>query len=78
MASSLTTFTDEARIALDTIAGRASGLVSPSIRLGVTGLSRAGKTVFISAFVHNLVHGGRLPLFEAQKSGRIGRAFLEE
>ena len=78
MASSLTTFTDEARIALDTLSGRAAGLFSPSLRLGVTGLSRAGKTVFISALVHNLIHGGRLPLFEAQKSGRIARAFLEE
>ncbi|RWD97450.1 MAG: YcjX family protein, partial [Mesorhizobium sp.] len=65
MASSLTTFTDEARIALDTLSGRAVGLFSPSLRLGVTGLSRAGKTVFISALVHNLIHGGRLPLFEA-------------
>ena len=73
----LTTFGDEARIALDTLAGRAAGLVTPSLRLGVTGLSRAGKTVFITALVHNLVHGGRLPLFEAQKSGRIARAFLE-
>ena len=78
MASSLTTFTDEARIALDTLSGRAAGLLSPSLRLGVTGLSRAGKTVFISALVHNLIHGGRLPLFEAQKSGRIARAFLEQ
>ncbi|MGB3388557.1 MAG: YcjX family protein [Pseudaminobacter sp.] len=76
--ASLTTFTDEARIALDTLSERATGLFSPSIRVGVTGLSRAGKTVFISAFVHNLIHGGRLPLFEAQKSGRIARAFLEE
>src|SRR5262245_41994997 len=49
-----------------------------SVRLGVTGLSRAGKTVFISSFVHNLIHGGRLPVFEAQKSRRIARAFLEE
>jgi predicted YcjX-like family ATPase len=78
LASSLTTFSDEARIALDTLSGRATGLFSPSLRLGVTGLSRAGKTVFISALIHNLVHGGRLPLFEAQKSGRIARAFLEE
>lgn len=76
--ASLTTFTDEARIALDTLSERASGLFSPSIRIGVTGLSRAGKTVFISSFVHNLIHGGRLPVFEAQKSGRIARAFLEE
>jgi len=77
LASSLTTLADETRIALDTLAGRAVGLFSPSLRLGVTGLSRAGKTVFISALVHNLIHGGRLPLFEAQKSGRIARAFLE-
>jgi predicted YcjX-like family ATPase len=77
--ASLTTFTDEARIALDTLAERAAGLISPpSLRLGVTGLSRAGKTVFISAFVHNLIHGGRLPLFEAQKSRRIARAALQE
>jgi len=78
LATSLTTFADEARIALDTLSGRAATLFSPSVRLGVTGLSRAGKTVFISALVHNLIHGGRLPLFEAQKSGRIARAFLEE
>ncbi len=76
--ASLTTYTDEARIALDTVVGRATGLLSPSLRLGVTGLSRAGKTVFISSFVHNLIHGGRLPLFDAQKSGRISKAFLEE
>lgn len=75
--AALTTFGDEARIALDTLAGRAVGLVSPSLRLGVTGLSRAGKTVFITSLVHNLIHGGRLPLFDAQKSGRISRAFLE-
>jgi len=76
--ASLTTLTDEAFIALDTIAGRAANLLAPSLRLGVTGLSRAGKTVFITAFVHNLIHGGRLPMFEAQKSGRLARAFLEE
>lgn len=75
--AALTTIGDEARIALDTLAGRAVGLVSPSLRLGVTGLSRAGKTVFITSLVHNLIHGGRLPLFDAQKSGRISRAFLE-
>ena len=75
---SLTSFTDEALIALDTISDRAAGLFSPSLRIGVTGLSRAGKTVFISSLVHNLVHGGRLPVFEAQRSGRISRAYLEQ
>lgn len=76
--ASLTSFTDEALIALDTISDRAANLFSPSLRIGVTGLSRAGKTVFISALVHNLVHGGRLPVFEAQRSGRIARAYLEQ
>ncbi len=73
----LTSIADEAKIALDGFADRLSSLGAPSLRLGVTGLSRAGKTVFIAAFVHNLIHGGRLPLFEAQKSGRISRAILE-
>ncbi|WP_367714613.1 YcjX family protein [Nitratireductor sp. GISD-1A_MAKvit] len=75
--ASLTTYTDEARIALDTLADRATSFISPSLRIGVTGLSRAGKTVFITALVHNLLHGGRLPLFQAQASGRISRAYLE-
>ncbi|MGB6119694.1 MAG: YcjX family protein [Mesorhizobium sp.] len=75
--ASNTSIADEALIALDTLTGRITGLGSPSLRLGVTGLSRAGKTVFISALIHNLIHGGRLPLFDAQKSGRLSRARLE-
>ncbi|MBX3596344.1 MAG: YcjX family protein [Rhizobiaceae bacterium] len=76
--ASFTSLTDEALIALDTLGERATGIFSPSLRLGVTGLSRAGKTVFISSLVHNIIHGGRLPLFEAQKSGRISAARLEQ
>jgi uncharacterized protein len=72
-----TTFADEARIAFDGLADRLSGLANPAVRLGVTGLSRAGKTVFITALVHNLIHGGRLPLFDARHNGRISKAFLE-
>ncbi|WP_323053001.1 YcjX family GTP-binding protein [Siculibacillus lacustris] len=53
------------------------GLATPTLRLGVTGLSRAGKTVFITALVHNLVNGGRLPLFEPVARGRLARATLE-
>jgi len=74
---SLTSFSDDARIALDNLADRASGLINPTIRLGVTGLSRAGKTVFISSLVHNLLNNGRLPLFEAQRSGRVSSIRLE-
>src|SRR5690606_36673243 len=75
--AAITTITDEARIALDTMAGRAAQLFSPTLRLGISGLSRSGTAVFITALVHNPLHGGRLTLFEAQKSGRIARAFLE-
>ena len=77
MPPSLTSFSDDARIALDNLADRASGLINPTIRLGVTGLSRAGKTVFISSLVHNLLNNGRLPLFEAQRSGRVSSIRLE-
>jgi uncharacterized protein len=69
---------DEALIALENLADRATGFINPSLRLGVTGLSRAGKTVFISALIHNLLNGGRLPLLEAQRSGRIKHVRLEE
>ncbi len=55
----------------------ATGLVSPSLRLGVTGLSRAGKTVFITALVHSLLKGARMPAFEAMAQGRVTRCYLE-
>jgi len=73
----LARITDETRLAVLTLAERAAGLVAPSVRLGVTGLARAGKTVFITALVHNLIHGGRLPLFRAYAAGRISGAALE-
>ena len=74
----ITSIADEAAIAFDNLSDRASNLVHPTLRLGVTGLSRAGKTVFISSLVHNLLHGGRLPLFEAMRSGRVSGVTLEE
>ena len=73
----LTTITDETRLVIANLADRATGMVTPSVRLGVTGLSRAGKTVFIAALVHNLIHGGRLPLFKAYAAGRLTGARLE-
>ncbi|MDQ0317528.1 YcjX family protein [Amorphus orientalis] len=73
----LTTLTDEARLALGTLASRTGGLVSPSLRLGVTGLARSGKTVFLTALVHNLLHGGRLPVFAPYAEGRLARARLQ-
>ncbi len=48
----------------------------PSVRLGVTGLSRAGKTVFITALVANLLHRGRMTMLDAAAEGRIEAAML--
>lgn len=49
----------------------------PVLRLGVTGLSRAGKTVFITSLVANLLDRGRMPGLQAAHSGRIEAAFLQ-
>jgi predicted YcjX-like family ATPase len=68
---------DASRIAAGGFKDFATGLVNPTLRLGVTGLSKAGKTVFITALVHALTKGARLPLFEAYAQGRITRAYLE-
>ncbi len=59
-----------------------SGAVSetffePVIRLGVTGLARSGKTVFITSLVANLMDRGRMAGLEAAASGRIEAAFLQ-
>ncbi|TCP60876.1 hypothetical protein EV663_10750 [Rhodovulum bhavnagarense] len=48
----------------------------PVIRLGVTGLSRAGKTVFITSLVANLMERGRMPQLRAAASGAITAAYL--
>ena len=52
-------------------------LFTPSIRLGVTGLSRSGKTVFITSLIRNLTSGGRLPFFEVAAEHRLSGAYLE-
>jgi uncharacterized protein len=63
----------------DTVSGVFSpltGLFSdPVIRLGVTGLSRAGKTVFITGLVANLLQRGRMP--QLRHAGQIEAAFLQ-
>ncbi|MFN3953711.1 MAG: YcjX family protein [Pararhodobacter sp.] len=49
----------------------------PVLRLGVTGLSRAGKTVFITALVHNLTEPGRMQGMRAFAQGRVQGAWLQ-
>ena len=52
-------------------------LFEPVIRLGVTGLARSGKTVFITSLVANLLDRGRMPGLLAASEGRIEAAFLQ-
>ncbi|CCE07906.1 conserved hypothetical protein [Bradyrhizobium sp. STM 3843] len=76
MAASLTGIVEEARLSARALRDYGESLFNPTVRLGVTGLSRAGKTVFITALIHGLIRGGRFPVFEAFASGRIARAQL--
>jgi len=77
MPSRLSSLLEEARLAARAIQDFSTHLANPTVRLGVTGLSRAGKTVFITAVVHGLTRGGRFPVFESLATGRIAAARLE-
>ncbi|MEM9267987.1 MAG: YcjX family protein [Pseudomonadota bacterium] len=52
-------------------------LFEPVIRLGVTGLSRSGKTVFITSLVANLINQGRMSQVRAVADGRLEMAYLQ-
>jgi len=52
-------------------------LFEPVLRIGVTGLARSGKTVFITSLVANLLDRGRMPHLSAATEGRIEAAFLQ-
>jgi predicted YcjX-like family ATPase len=67
---------EQTRLAARALAEFGEHLIHPTVRLGVTGLSRAGKTVFITALLHGLLRGGRFPVFEALANGRIAGAKL--
>jgi len=49
----------------------------PVLRLGVTGLSRAGKTVFITALIHNLMEPGRMQRMRAIREGLVRGVWLQ-
>ena len=68
-----------ARSASDTVQNiRQAGqnLFQPTLRVGVTGLSRSGKTVFTTALVHHLLRLTPMPAFPAAAEGRIRRVRL--
>jgi len=73
----ISTYTNVAGDVFRSIGDFATSLVTPSLKLGVTGLARSGKTVFITALVHNLLASARLPFFDAAAQGRVLRAYLE-
>src|SRR3954454_10920133 len=77
MAPSFNDLVEEARLSARALLDYGDSFFNPTVRLGVTGLSRAGKTVFITALVHGLVRGGRFPVFESLATGRIATARLE-
>ncbi len=52
-------------------------LFEPVVRLGVTGLSRAGKTVFITSLVANLLNRARMGQLVTAAEGRIDGVFLQ-
>src|SRR5450631_1211409 len=77
MAPSFSDIVEEARLSARALLDYGGHFFNPTVRLGVTGLSRAGKTVFITALIHGLTRGGRFPVFEPFATGRIARALLE-
>src|SRR3990170_2717230 len=77
MAPSFQDIVEEARLSARALKDYGDQFFNPTVRLGVTGLSRAGKTVFITARIHGLTRGGRFPVFEPFATGRIARARLE-
>jgi predicted YcjX-like family ATPase len=77
MALRFSDIVEEARLSARALKDYGGHFFNPTVRLGVTGLSRAGKTVFITALIHGLTRGGRFPVFEPFATGRIARARLE-
>lgn len=57
--------------------GVAGSYFDTVVRLGVTGLSRSGKTVFITGLVANLMDRGRMPALRASAEGRILSVVLQ-
>ncbi len=75
---SITDLADAAARQVERLGEQASRLVEPTLRLGVTGLSRSGKTIFITSLVANLLRRGRMPALLAEAQGRIDAAMLTQ
>ncbi|WP_342077196.1 YcjX family protein [Yoonia sp. SS1-5] len=74
----IATLADQITRGVDSVADVLTApFADPVIRLGVTGLSRAGKTVFITSLVANLMDRGRMPQLTAAANGAIRTAYLQ-
>lgn len=62
--------------AVDRLGAAAEAVLDRDVRVGLTGFSRSGKTVFLAALVQALTRAGRLPLLEVAASGRLSAARL--
>ena len=74
----ISTLADTLVRGVEGVGDRLSGaFFEPVIRLGVTGLARSGKTVFITSLVANLLDRGRMAGLVAGAEGRVAAAFLQ-
>lgn len=73
----ISSLTDEISRRLESMASSVSDIFEPTLRLGVTGLSGAGKTVFITALTANLLQRGRMPQLKAEAAGLIEAVVLQ-
>ncbi len=74
----ITSLADSILRGVENVGTRASEtLFEPVIRLGVTGLARAGKTVFITSLVTSLRERERMHGLAAAQEGRIAAAYLQ-
>lgn len=73
----LSSLTDGITRSIEGVGAAITGIFEPTLRLGVTGLSGAGKTVFITSLVANLLDRGRMPQLAAQTKGRIETVVLQ-
>ncbi|MQQ09292.1 YcjX family protein [Epibacterium sp. SM1979] len=72
------TVIDEVARTVDSVGARvSSSLFDSTLRLGVTGLARSGKTVFITSLVAGLMNRERMVQLKAARSGRIEAAYLQ-
>ncbi len=73
----ISTLTDGVARQIEAASDAVTGVFEPVVRLGVTGLARSGKTVFITSLVANLLDRGRMPQLVANAEGRIEAAYLQ-